>query len=111
MSIRAIRVSGGNQEYEVHLDSRRGAIPHPDGYSRENVPHVSLRFSIQKFGSKPGRYDAQHRSERFFIPIEPAAFPDVAHAMMMADPQAAIRAFGKAMQEVQISALDADRAA
>jgi len=37
------------------------------------------------------------------IAIEPEAFTDMAHAMMKADAQEAIRAFGKAVQEVEIS--------
>jgi hypothetical protein len=50
-------------------------------------------------------------SERFFIPIEPDSFADVACLMMKADPQAAIRAFAQAMQNFEISAPQADQAA
>jgi hypothetical protein len=72
---------------------------------------VSLRFSIPKFDKRWTAIGLQQPSERWLITVEPDAFADVAQAMMKVDPCAAIRAFGKAMQEVEISALDAGQAA
>ena len=105
----AFRESGQNQEYKVRLGHDHGGIPTQGIMYRQNAPHVWLRFSIPKFGG--AEYYGTKMSERFFIPIEPEAFADLAREMIKADPQAAIRAFGKAMQEIEISALDTDQAA
>lgn len=97
MDISAFRMSGQfYKQYKVRLGHGRSGIPFDTFSHRTNCPHVSLRFSIPKFGGKVDKF------ERFFIPIESEAFADLAQEMMGADPQEAIRAFAKAMQEVQI---------
>jgi len=111
MDIHAIRVSGNHQHYKVQLGSGRH-MPAEAGSYYSDRPHVWLQFSIPKFDK---RYTSigysRQPSERWSIPIVPEAFDDMALEMMKADPLAAIRAFGKAMQECKISALDADQAA
>jgi hypothetical protein len=99
-NIYAIRTSRDDHvRYEAHLGSG-SQLPVEYGY-QQDTPHVFLAFAIPKFGkwSNP----INQRSERFLIAIEREAFTDMAHAMMKADPQEAIRAFGKALQDVQIA--------
>jgi hypothetical protein len=94
--IYAIRTSHEKHErFEVRLGSSRD-LPVPYAW-RDNSPHVSLEFKVEKF---------EQRFEQFLIAIEPEAFTDIVNAMMKADPQEAIRAFGKALQDVQISMPD-----
>ena len=100
MGIVAIRVSGRNQEYDVSLGHGDGGIPSGKYGYRPDAPHVSLRFSIPKFGG--AIYYGAQMSERFFIPIESEAFASLALEMMQADPAAAIKAFGAAMQTVEV---------
>jgi hypothetical protein len=110
MDLYAIRVSSEeHQRYKVGVGNGRQIPDDPYTY-RQNAPHVSLGFAINKFGVETGIYRWRQRSERFLIPIEPEAFADLAHAMMKADPQAAIRAFGEAMREFEISSPDVNRA-
>src|SRR5262249_13755169 len=97
MDIFAFRVSGQNQAYKVHL-AHGLQIPEPQSMHRLNAPHVWLQFSVPKFGGMT--YYGTKMSERFLIPIEPEAFASLALEMMRADPVAAIKAFGAAMQTV-----------
>jgi hypothetical protein len=110
-SICAIRTSrDDHMRFEAHL-SNGHELPVEYGYQR-NTPHVSITFAIPKFHKRwtsLGRL--QQPSERWLIAVEPDAFADLAHSMMRADPQAAIRAFGNAMQEIEISPVKADQAA
>ena len=94
--IYAIRTSNEKHErFKVGLGGSRD-LPVPYAW-RDNSPHVSLEFGIEIF---------DQRFERFLIAIEPEAFTDIVNAMMKADPQEAIRAYGKALQDVQISMPD-----
>jgi hypothetical protein len=61
------------------------------------IPGLTLAFSLPQGGKKQTRYE---------IPILDRDFGELADIMMKADPQAAIRAFGKAMQNVQIPISD-----
>ncbi len=102
-NIYAIRTSRDDHvRYKAHLGSGH-ELPVEYGYQLD-TPHVSLAFAIPKFGNFSNPTD--QKSERFLIAIEPEAFTDMAYAMMKAAPQEAIRAFGKAMQNVQIPMLD-----
>jgi hypothetical protein len=96
--IYAIRTSGNgpHARYEAHLCSGR--------QWHDSPVRVYLEFEIPKFERMANPID--QKFERFEIPIEPKAFIDMACAMMKADPQEAIRAFGKALQNVQISMPD-----
>jgi hypothetical protein len=102
-NIYAIRTSRPDHvRYKAHLGSG-SRLPVEDGYQLD-TPHVSLTFAIPKFGKFSSPLD--QKSERFLMAIEPVAFTDMAHAMMKADPQEAIRAFGKAMQDFEITMPD-----
>ena len=106
MDIFAFRVSGQHQKYEVGLSHATVGMP-TQSYGLafyEPTPHVRLQFNIPKFGNTSN--PLHQKSERFLIAIEPAAFTEVAHAMVKADPQAAIRAFGAAMQTVDITEIE-----
>ncbi len=51
--------------------------------------------------------DGQRRNT-FSAPIDPKQFEELARLMVEADPQAAIRAFGAAMQDVEIQKRETD---
>jgi hypothetical protein len=108
MGIVAIRTSGRNQEYEVRL-GHGDVIPSGEHGYWPDAPHVSLRFSIPKFGGMV--YYGTRMSERFFIPIEPGAFASLALEMVRADPAAAIKAFGAALQTVDKAEIEKTSAA
>ena len=98
MNIYAYR---NDQKFRVRLNHGQ-SVPVGDGSHahRENSPHVSMHFSVSLFG---GQIVSGKRSQTtFMIALEANAFAEVTQEMMNADPQAAIRAFGKAMQYVQI---------
>jgi hypothetical protein len=76
----------------------------PGDWSYTGSPDVGIGFSIPKFGD-------DDRRERFRIIITPAAFAAVAQEMMKVDPEEAIKAFGKAMQDVKIPRITDERAA
>jgi hypothetical protein len=108
----AVRVSNYKHDrYTVRLEHGQN-IPAPGEYpgihtEHPNSPHLSLQFSIPRFGTGrlrgvAGRIWSDDKSERFRIIVEPEAFANLAREMMKADPLEAIRAFGKAMQDVQI---------
>jgi hypothetical protein len=101
--IYAIRTSRWDRERFKALLGSSDRLPVAHGQQLD-TPHVSLSFAIPKFGKSSRRYD--QRSERFMIAIESEAFTEIARAMMKADPQEAIRAFGKALQDVEIAAGD-----
>jgi hypothetical protein len=87
------RNTGPGHQYNVHL-TNGDEIPRGGRRATINSPHVALDFSIPTFGGE--------KKQEFSAVIKPKAFADLALEMMKVDPQEAIKAFGKAMQEIKI---------
>jgi hypothetical protein len=105
--IYAVRTSGDpnrrSPKYEVGLGCSRTDRPvHSDGmvvYLGGHSPYMSLVLAF------PTSFGHQ-QPETYMTIITPEAFERLAAFMVKADPQAAIRAFGKAMQKVQLPTPD-----
>jgi hypothetical protein len=111
-----VRVSSDkHSEYNVALGSSTRYAPAVGGGQYAKAPNVWVQIWIPKFGTERRQALLQNadltsyqrrsimnedRSERYQIVIRPEAFTDLASHMMQADPEAAIKAFGTAMQAV-----------
>jgi hypothetical protein len=124
----AVRVSNDkHDECNVALGSSPGYAPAVGGGQYTEAPNVWLQIRVAKF--RTGRNDkllkrddltpsqrmslsSEDRSERYKIVIGPEAFADLAAHMMKAEPGAAIKAFGAALQAVpEIPKVQPDKAA
>ena len=74
------------KEYKGYLRVERITLDYPDHYG----------YLVILFGTNP---DGQ-RGNTYDVRVFPREFAEVARAMMEADPTAAIKAFGAAMQDV-----------
>jgi hypothetical protein len=111
-----VRVSGDKHpEYNVTLGSSTRYASAVGGGQYTKAPNVWVQIWIPKFGTDhrqallqnadltPSQRHSlmnENRSESYQIVIRPEAFADLASHMMQADPEAAIKAFGAAMQAV-----------
>src|SRR5262245_4579952 len=96
------RVSPHGAKAWVCTDGAERSLYLPDEPRYGDKPRVGLGISIPKFGDV-------RREENYLILIGAEGFPDLAQRMMKADPQVAIRAFGKAMQDVEFPTSDKSR--
>ena len=112
----AVRVSNErHDECKVELGSSPKYATAVGGGHWTEAPNVWLQIQVPKFGTNRNEKLLQsaeltsyqravlmneHRSERYQIIIRSEAFADLASYMMGADPEAAIKAFGAALQTV-----------